>query len=35
VQRDDVNAKSEKMADPLQLAEIAGCKTKPVEEFSV
>jgi hypothetical protein len=23
------------MVDPLQFAAIAGCKTKPVEEFSV
>jgi hypothetical protein len=27
--------KSENMVDPLQFAAIAGCKTKPVEEFSV
>ena len=28
-------AKSEKMADSLQLAAFVGCKTKSVEEFSV
>ena len=33
--RDVVNVKSENMVDPLQFAAIAGCKTKPVEEWSV